>query len=154
MDPAAGQSVGGEPVQRVPPAPLGPPGEVYDLALLGALPDQRDTLGERRIRRGGGEEAVPVAGLAPEEVLPVGGVREGVVQVEHGDRPFVTSCHTGHPSAAAGSVRPWRSGVRCVLSAGRPEALVRGVLGLPSGAARVRAGRRAGANVACRGPRG
>ncbi|MDT0615260.1 M15 family metallopeptidase domain-containing protein [Streptomyces lancefieldiae] len=40
-----------------------------------------------------------------------------------------------------------------MLSACRPEALVLDVLGLSAGAARVRAGRRDGANVACCGTR-
>ncbi|MEV0747819.1 PQQ-binding-like beta-propeller repeat protein [Streptomyces sp. NPDC050273] len=48
---------------------------------------------------------------------------------------------------------PVRSGVRCGGSACRPEVLVLDVLGLSAGAARVRAGRRHGANVACRGTR-
>jgi hypothetical protein len=63
--------------------------------------------------------------------------------------PAATPCSTA--SAAAGNVCPSRSGVRCVLSACRPEVLVLDVLGLSSGAARVRAGRRDGANVACCG---
>src|SRR4051812_49752584 len=54
-------------------------------------------------------------------------------------------------SAPAGNVCPSRSGVRCVLSVCRPQVLVLDVLGLAAGAARVRAGRRDGANVACWG---
>ncbi|MFG2694385.1 hypothetical protein [Kitasatospora sp. NPDC048407] len=60
-------------------------------------------------------------------------------------RPVVA----GDPaSAASGSLCPSRSGVRCVLSACRTEALVLDVLGFSTGAARVRAGRRDGAKVA------
>ena len=50
-------------------------------------------------------------------------------------------------SAASVKVCPSRSGVRCVLSVCRPEVLVLDVLGLSAGAARVRAGRRDGANL-------
>src|SRR3954454_7857071 len=57
------------------------------------------------------------------------------------------------PSAVSGNVCPSRSGVRCVLSVCRPQVIVLDVLGLAAGAARVRAGRRDGANVACWGTR-
>ncbi len=56
------QTVGGQPVERVAPAALGTPGQIDDLALLGALPHQRDALRQRRVVRRGGEERVPVAG--------------------------------------------------------------------------------------------
>ena len=56
-------------------------------------------------------------------------------------------------NAVAGNVCPSGSGVGCVLSACRPEVLVQDVRGLSAGAARVRAGRRDGANVARCGTR-
>ncbi len=56
-------------------------------------------------------------------------------------------------SAAADDVRPSRSCVRCVPSACRAHVLVRDALGPVPGAARVRAGRRDGADVARRGTR-
>ncbi|GCB44717.1 hypothetical protein SNL152K_2006 [Streptomyces sp. NL15-2K] len=83
---------------------------------------------------------------------------------EHPARPVSNTGLRSPASAPAGSVCPLRSGVRCVLSACRPEGSVDGpdVLGLSAGAASggtshafkavgERAGRRDGANVACRG---
>ncbi|UUU33486.1 hypothetical protein JIX56_28565 [Streptomyces sp. CA-210063] len=58
------------------------------------------------------------------------------------------------PRALLMDLRGRRSGVRCVLSACRAKALVAEPLGLLSGAARVRAGRRDAAEIHQKGPSG
>jgi hypothetical protein len=56
------------------------------------------------------------------------------------------------PGASGRHRLPVKEGVRCALSAPGPKVLVLDILGVSAGAARGRAGRHVGANVACRGP--
>ena len=75
---------------------------------------QRDPLGERRVLGRGGEEAVPVAGPALQEVLAVHGAGEGVVEVEHGQRTLRAVGAVGHPDTLEG--RPRNPGGSPVLN--------------------------------------
>ncbi len=101
-----GQPVRRQPVVGVPPAALGPPGQVDNLADAGALAHQGEALGERRVVGRGGEERLPVARPALQEVLPVCGGGEGVVEVEHGQgaRGAVGHAPTVGEAGAAGGI--------------------------------------------------
>ncbi len=57
--------------------------------VRGQLLDQRDPLGQRRVVGRGGEEPVPLPGLALDEVQPVPHVGDDAVDVDDGERSGV-----------------------------------------------------------------